>query len=261
MRYRSPACSVAGQTSAQLIIGPVLCVSLLLLHPLHASSDHVTPRRLLDLGQRCVHVVSRGESIERIARSYRTTPRALLATNRLVSGTEVPCHAGMKRVSRSATSARAVPVQQDDSIRQHKIRSDRFTWFRWPVNGPVSSGFGRRGPGGWHDGVDIQAPQGQPVRAAAIGTVLFSGWQSSYGWVVKIAHPDGFTTVYAHNLKNSVKTGDRVQPGTVIGAVGQTGRATASHLHFEVRHEDRAQNPLPLLEPREPSPRLLAHGH
>jgi hypothetical protein len=210
MRYRSPACSVAGRTSARLIIGPVLFVSLLLLHPLHASSDHVTPRRLLN--------------------------------------------------SRGVTSGRVVPVQQDDAIRQHKIRFDRSRWFRWPVNGPVSSWFGRRSPGGWHDGVDIQAPQGQPVRAAAAGTVLFSGWQSSYGWVVKIAHPDGFTTVYAHNLRNSVKPGDRVQPGTVIAAVGQTGHATASHLHFEVRRQDRPQNPLPLLEPREPSPLLLAHG-
>jgi len=238
MRYRSLARSGAGRPPVRQIIGLGLCVSLLLAHP--ASSADVTPRRPLDSEQRGVHVVGRGESIQQIVTRYRTTRRALLTTNRLGS------------------SARAVPVQEDDSIRQHKLRTD-WAEFRWPVNGPVSSGFGRRGFGGWHSGVDIKAPQGQPIRAAAAGTVLFSGWQSSYGRVVKIVHADGFTTVYAHNLKNSVKAGDRVQPGTVIGAVGRTGRATANHLHFEVRRQGRAQNPLPLLARREPTP-LLAQG-
>ena len=258
MRYRSLARSVAGRPRVRQIIGLGLCVGLLLIHALQASSDQVTPRRSLDSGRRCAHVVSSGDSIVRIATSYWTTPRALLTTNRVVIGKEVPCRAGMKQIStRDGSSARAVAVQQDDAIRQHKLRPDRFGW---PVNGPVSSGFGRRGFGSWHCGVDIQAPQGRPIRAAAAGTVLFSGWQSSYGWVVKIAHADGFTTIYAHNLKNSVKAGDRVQRGTVIGAVGQTGRANASHLHFEVRRQDRAQNPLPLLERREASPRMLAQG-
>lgn len=237
------------------IIGLGFCVSLLLTQPLHISSDDVTPRRSLDSGQRCVHVVGSNESIERIATGYRVGQRL-----------EVRCRAGMKQISttvssseavRDVSSARAVSVQQIDPIRQHKLRPDRF---RWPVNGPVSSRFGRRGFGGWHSGVDIQAPQGRPIRAAAAGTVLFSGWQSSYGRVVKIAHAGGFTTVYAHNLKNSVQAGDRVQPSTVIGAVGRTGRATADHLHFEVRRQGRAQNPLPLLERREPTPLLFAQG-
>lgn len=203
MRYRSPARSGAGRPPVRQIIGLGFCVSLLLTHPLHTSSDQETRRTSLDSEQRCV------------------------------------------------------PEQQDDAIRQHKLRPDRVT-FRWPVNGPVSSGFGRRF-GEWHSGVDIKAPQGQPIRAAAAGTVLFSGWQSSYGRVVEIAHADGFITVYAHNLRNSVKAGDRVQPGTVIGAVGRTGRATGNHLHFEVRRRGWAQNPLPLLARREPTP-LLAQS-
>src|SRR5262245_55960054 len=202
MRYRSPASSGAGRPPLPQIIGLTLCVSLILTHPLHTSSDQETRRASLDSEQ-----------------------------------------------SRD---------QQDDAIRQHKLRPDRVT-FRWPVNGPVSSRFGRRF-GGWHSGVDIQAPQGQPIRAAAAGIVLFSGWQSSYGRVVEIAHAEGFITVYAHNLRNSVKAGDRVQPGTVIGAVGRTGRATGTHLHFEVRRQGRAQNPLPLLAPREPTPPLAQGG-
>jgi len=252
MRYRSSARSGAGRPPVRQIIGLGLCVSLLLTHPLHASSDQVTRRASLDSEQRCVHVVSSGESIERIARRYSTTRRALITRNRLVSldrlrvsqRLEVPCRA-------------PIPEQQDDAIRQYKLPPDRVV-FRWPVNGPVSSGFGRRF-GEWHSGVDIKAPPGEPIRAAAAGTVLFSGWQSSYGRVVEIAHADGFITVYAHNLRNSVKAGDRVQPGTVIGAVGRTGRATGNHLHFEVRRQGWAQNPLPLLDRREPTP-LLAQG-
>src|SRR4029453_16838876 len=251
MRYRSPARSGAGRP-LRSIIGLGFCVSLLLTHPLHASSDQVTRRASLDSEQRCVHVVSSGESIERIARRYSTTRRALLTRNRLVSldrlrvsqRLEVPCRA-------------PIPEQQDDAIRQYKPRP-AGGMFRWPVNGPVSSGFGRRF-GEWHSGVDIKAPPGEPIRAAAAGTVLFSGWRSSYGRVVEIAHADGFITVYAHNLRNSVKAGDRVQPGTVIGAVGRAGRAAGNHLHFEVRRQGWAQNPLPLPARREPTP-LLAQG-
>jgi Peptidase family M23 len=278
MRDRSPACSVVGRPLVRQIIGLGLCVSVLLTHPLLASSNHVTldhvklhhvtlPRSL-DSEPRCLHVASSGESIEPIAPRYKTTPPGLLTMLGLVlrdrlrvsQRLAMPCRAAMKQISATVSSSEIV---RDVAIRQHTLRANRF---RWPVHGPVSSGFGRRGFGAWHSGVDIQAAHGQPIRAAAAGTVLFSGWQSSYGRVVKIAHAGGFTTVYAHNLKNSVKAGDRVQPGTVIGAVGQTGRATGDHLHFEVRREDRAQNPLPLLagrEPiragREPTP-LLAQG-
>src|SRR5262249_58779075 len=99
-----------------------------------------------------------------------------------------------------------------------------------------------------HRGIDIKAPQGTPIRAAAPGTVVFSGRQSSYGRTVKITHPNGLSTVYAHNSANFVKPGDKVKTGTVIGAVGRTGLATTNHLHFEVRRQGVARNPLPLLQ-------------
>jgi murein DD-endopeptidase MepM/ murein hydrolase activator NlpD len=131
--------------------------------------------------------------------------------------------------------------------------------FVWPVEGPVTSGFGRRGFWGWHRGVDIKAARNTPIRAAASGTVLFSGWQSSYGRVIRIAHPGALTTVYAHNLRNLVKAGDRVGPETIIGAVGRTGFATGYHLHFEIQRAGLAENPLPLLAHREPAPVMVAH--
>jgi murein DD-endopeptidase MepM/ murein hydrolase activator NlpD len=117
----------------------------------------------------------------------------------------------------------------------------------WPVKGPVISRFGS--PRLWHShrGVDIKAPQGALIHAAAAGTVVFSGRESSYGRTVKIAHSNGLSTVYAHNSANFVKSGDKVKTGAVIGAVGHTGHATTNHLHFEVRRQGVARNPLPLL--------------
>ena len=117
----------------------------------------------------------------------------------------------------------------------------------WPVQGKVTSGFGPRGFFHVHRGVDIKAPRGTPVHAAAAGTVAFSGRQSSYGRVIKIDHPNGLRTIYAHNSSNFVTVGERVKAGEVIGAVGQTGRATTNHLHFEVRRDGVARDPLPLL--------------
>ena len=128
--------------------------------------------------------------------------------------------------------------------------SDRTEQSRlvWPVEGKVTSRFGPRGFFHvQHRGVDIKAPKGTPVRAAAAGTVAFSGRQSSYGRVIKIDHPNGLRTIYAHNSTNFVKAGQRVKAGTIIAAVGQTGRASTNHLHFEVRRHDVARDPLPLL--------------
>src|SRR5262249_9785741 len=111
--------------------------------------------------------------------------------------------------------------------------------FQWPVDGSVASNFGRR-PGGWHAGVDIWAELGAPIRAAAAGEVIVSGWEPSYGFRIKIRHADGFTSLYAHNLENAVAVGEAVEQGAIIGSVGQSGLATSPHLHFEIRRDDMA---------------------
>ncbi len=122
--------------------------------------------------------------------------------------------------------------------------------FRWPLEGPISSPFGRR-RNGWHAGIDIRADGGTPVVSAASGTVVYSGWEKLYGRVVKIAHDNGFMTVYAHNLKNIVETGEVVEAGQVIATVGRSGRASTYHLHFEIRMEGKVFNPVFLLPARE----------
>src|SRR5438093_134550 len=109
-----------------------------------------------------------------------------------------------------------------------------------PVVGPVTSPFGTRtsptaGAQEFHEGIDIGAAQGTPVRAAASGTVTFAGQMSGYGNVVILQHAGGLQTRYAHQSAMSVAEGQTVTAGDVIGAVGSTGEATGPHLPFEVR--------------------------
>ena len=118
--------------------------------------------------------------------------------------------------------------------------------FAWPLKGIVTSRFGPRN-GSFHDGIDIGAPIGTPVRVAADGQVIYSGVLRGYGNVIIVRHGQGYVTVYAHNKANSVKEGESVRRGQKIAEVGTSGRTTGPSLHFEVRKNNLARNPLPYL--------------
>jgi len=119
---------------------------------------------------------------------------------------------------------------------------------RWPVAAPrLTSAFGTRW-GKNHEGIDMAAPIGTPVFAAAAGDVIYAGDQvHGYGNMIVIKHGSDLVTVYAHNSLLLVHTGDRVNVGQEIARVGDTGRATAPHLHFEVRRGEVPQDPMPFL--------------
>jgi murein DD-endopeptidase MepM/ murein hydrolase activator NlpD len=112
----------------------------------------------------------------------------------------------------------------------------------WPVNGPITSGFGWRW-GRMHEGIDIGVPCGTPIHAAAAGTVIYSGWMDGYGNFVVIDHGNGLATAYGHQSAIYV-SGGSVSQGQVIGAVGSTGNSTGCHLHFEVRVNGNPVDPL-----------------
>lgn len=117
----------------------------------------------------------------------------------------------------------------------------------------ISSGFGYRrdpfnGSGAMHKGLDFKGPVGAPIHAAASGKVTFVGWKGGYGRTVEISHGNGLMTRYAHMSRFNAKVGQRIDAGTVIGAIGSSGRSTGPHLHFEVRINNRAVNPRPFLE-------------
>jgi lipoprotein NlpD len=217
----------------------------------------------------CVHVVRRGDSVGRLALRYRVTRQSIIARNRLKDSNvlrvgqrlEIPAcrsgapagrgplpqaaaalHDGTELFAR--VGPRRIPTRLFVAVPE---AADEGLELRWPVEGPVVSGFGRR-PGGWHAGIDIKADVGTPIHAASPGVVVFSGSEPSYGRMVTIRHSDGFVTIYAHNFQNLVKTGDEVSTDTVIATVGRSGHASACHLHFEVRRDGVAYNPLYLLE-------------
>ncbi len=121
----------------------------------------------------------------------------------------------------------------------------------WPTQdeGYVSSSYGHRaspftGRRQMHTGIDIAAPRGTSILAAADGVVTFSGRMAGYGRVIVVTHGFGFKTFYGHNQKNKVRKGERVKRGQVIGTVGNSGYSTGSHLHYEVLVKDRTINPL-----------------
>ena len=114
-----------------------------------------------------------------------------------------------------------------------------------PVSGIITSRFGNRESirTSGHTGLDIAAPAGTPIKAAADGEVIFSGYSGGYGYVVKLDNGNGVQTYYGHCSALYVSAGEKVEAGDVIAAVGSTGNSTGNHLHFEVRVNGSVVNP------------------
>lgn len=122
-----------------------------------------------------------------------------------------------------------------------------FNGYIWPAQGALTSGYGWRW-GRLHRGIDIAAPVGTPIYAAAAGEVISAGWDGGYGNSIKLEHLDGSVTVYAHNNRNLVSQGQRVKKGEQIAEMGSTGNSTGSHLHFEIHSRNKQSlDPLALL--------------
>ncbi len=129
--------------------------------------------------------------------------------------------------------------------------SMQFTGYTWPTRGTLTSGYGWRW-GRMHRGIDIAAPTGTPIVAAAPGVVTFADWSSGgYGNLVEIKHPNGSLTIYAHNSKILVREGQTVAQGELIAKMGSTGRSTGPHSHFEIHPTGKgAVNPMAYLPSR-----------
>lgn len=192
------------------------------------------------------HVVKKGETIYRIARTYGVEARDLMEVNDLTDPRLLK--PGMELFVPGALRPLDVPPLPPGVIPEPEpvpspVPSPREATLRWPLHGVLYSRFGVR-QGQRHDGIDISAPEGTPVLAAAGGVVVYTGRQSGYGAIVIVKHDGGLVTLYAHNSAVLVKEGERVEPGTPIARVGQSGRTTGPHLHFEVRDGTRPRNPL-----------------
>lgn len=186
-----------------------------------------------------------GESLWRAARRSGVSLDALVRANPHMD----PAHLRPGSVIRVAVREGWVPASWSAGSSQRQ--ADEFIW---PLRGQIESRFGQPRGARRHEGLDVKAAAGMPVRASEFGLVTLSGRMGSYGNVVIIRHPGQFVTVYAHNEQNLVQAGAWVARGQIIARVGQTGNATGPHLHFEVRRDKRPRDPLYYLPVGPPVP-------
>lgn len=190
------------------------------------------------------HVVRPGENLFRIGLAYDVSREALARANGIRDSSQL--RVGQRIFVPGAT--RQLPVDiitpaEPAAPSLPEPQEAAVEGFLWPVSGTINSGFGPRGAS-FHDGVDIAAPEGTPVRAIDKGEVIYSDQLRGYGNMVIVRHADGIVSVYAHNEANLVREGQMVSRGEVLAKVGSTGRVSGPHLHFEIRRNNSAQDPL-----------------
>lgn len=227
-----------------------------------ARANGLSERDTLTLGKQLkvpqgdgIYVTLRsGESISHLASRYGVKADLIQQANRIsdptalkkgqqlfIPGVEPKEVTRNKEVSRESRRERGDFKQASRGLMGDLGRAVGKT-FIWPTAGRISSYFGARG-GRTHAGVDIPRPKGSAIHAARAGTVISAGWNGDYGKCVDISHGAGVVTRYAHCSKITVKPGEKVEKGELIGLVGDTGRATGPHLHYEVRVNGRPVNP------------------
>jgi Membrane proteins related to metalloendopeptidases len=209
-------------------------------------------------------VVRLGDTLFQIAQRYGMTMQEILRLNpgldtaRLVAGTEIqlvqaaPHPRAVLGLRPSTSGGLSWPDAPEYGQNEGQPLDNRHatTWI-WPTTGVFTSGFGWRW-GRMHRGIDLANNVGTPIKAARTGRVVFSGWHDGgYGYLVTLQHPDGSRTLYAHNSRLMVRSGQDVRQGTVIALMGSTGRSTGPHLHFEIHPPGAgAVDPLQMLPPR-----------
>jgi murein DD-endopeptidase MepM/ murein hydrolase activator NlpD len=188
------------------------------------------------------HIVRPGETLAAIGRTYSISWQTLAQVNHLTNphylevgqSIWIPSPA---RDSHDNAAALVIPV-----------RIPAAQPLQWPATGTLSSAFGLRG-GRFHSGIDVSAERGTPIVAAASGVIVFSGrGPAGYGNMVMLDHGGGLVTLYAHNERNLVQEGERVQRGQPVGLMGDSGRASGTHVHFEVHQDGKLVDPLRWLQ-------------
>ncbi|MFH0774871.1 MAG: LysM peptidoglycan-binding domain-containing M23 family metallopeptidase [bacterium] len=182
------------------------------------------------------HTVSKGETLWRIAKTYKIDIELIACENRIEDVTKV--ETGQKIFIPGAKKILKI---------EPFVKVEKGLEFIWPIKGNLTSYFGKR-MGEFHQGIDIAVNEGTQIRASADGVVTYSGFYGNYGNVVIITHKHDLSTIYAHNKENLSKIEDRVKQGDVIALAGSTGRSTGPHLHFEIRSKGVAKDPLGYLE-------------
>lgn len=201
------------------------------------------------------HEVETGDSLASISTQYQVPQPQIVKYNseRLKSGLKPGLKLYIPHSSGGANYAKVAVDDIEDS--QSAAQANRTpsndtlgVSFSWPVPGIVTSVFGKR-KSRMHEGIDISGAIGTPVKAARSGHVIYAANRiPGYGSMVIVRHPGPFATVYAHLSKITVKKGQFLARGQVLGKVGRTGRAHGPHLHFEIRNQRVPVDPLLYLQ-------------
>lgn len=187
--------------------------------------------------QTVMYVVKSGDTVSSIAQLFDASGLEIIRLNNVIHPDQLEAGQVLSIPIRDGAIPAGLDRRSSESRRLVGLSSAKHYvgQLTWPVKGGRSnSRFGYRG-GRFHEGQDIKAPEGTAVHAAHSGVVVYSGrGMSGYGNLV-IIRGSGILTVYAHNSRVHVEVGDKVERGEVVAEVGQTGRATGPHLHFETR--------------------------
>jgi len=224
------------------------------------SVNNISDERSLRVGQKLqvltvsgvLHKIVSGDTLWDIARAYGVALTTIYQANpglnntALKLGQKLIVPGAKAVVSRQAVASRGSTTSRGSSSSSSSSGQSSSLGFNWPLRGTITSGFGWRW-GKLHAALDIGVPTGTTVKAAAAGTVTYAGWATSYGYLVKIKHSNGYETRYGHNSQLLVSVGQQVSKGQAIARSGNTGFSTGPHLHFEVRKNGSAVNSLKVL--------------
>jgi murein DD-endopeptidase MepM/ murein hydrolase activator NlpD len=197
------------------------------------------------------HVVKRHQTLYRICKTYRVDINEVAFLNDIKDHSKI--QVGQRIFIPRAKKVLKVEIVIDDVVAESEERERererpktvyKKMDFIWPVEGKCTNPF-EDDERKRHQGIDISCSRGTPIKASSAGRVIYSGNTiTGYGNMIILRHTEEFVTVYAHNQVNLVEEGTQVEKGQIIGRVGKTGRASGHHLHFEIRINNEAVDPM-----------------
>ncbi len=195
------------------------------------------------------HVVERHQTLYRICKTYGVDLKGVASLNGIPDPSKI--ETGQRILIPGAKKVLKVEIYIDDVAAEQGEKS-RIAYkkldFIWPVEGKISDLF-REAESKNHQGIDISSPLGTPIKASNAGKVIYSNnGIKGYGNLIILRHSEEYVSIYAHNQVNLVEEGMWAEKGQIIGKVGQTGRATGPHLHFEIRKNNKPLDPFLFLK-------------
>jgi murein DD-endopeptidase MepM/ murein hydrolase activator NlpD len=195
------------------------------------------------------HVVERHQTLYRICKTYGVDLKGVASLNSIPDPSKI--EPGQRIFIPWAKKVLKVEIYIDDVAAEQGEKSKiayKKLDFIWPVEGKITDVF-TEAENKKHQGLDISSPLGAPIKASNAGKVIYSNnGIMGYGNLIILRHSEEYVTVYAHNQVNLVEEGTWAEKGQIIGKVGQTGRASGPHLHFEIRKNNKAVDPFLFLK-------------